>query len=118
MVEFRERVLGAAHSSTARSKKNLAATYNALGQHQDVLKLQLEAVEFSERVHGAKYLDTAASKNNLAVTYGALGQHQDALKQRLEVVEFSERVRGGRASIHCCQQGQPGGNVRRTWTAP
>ena len=88
---------------------NLAATYGALGRHQDALVLLEKVLAFRQRVLPQNHPEIGAaslrllisrltslvlgtSMSALAIAYSALGRHQDALALKEETLEFQRRV--------------------------
>ena len=98
---------------------NLAATYSALGRHEDALAMKERVLELRRRVLPEDHPDigeghawsgvaccgvivgrwlifcfrrAGLAMNNLARTYSALGRHADALAMQERVLEFDRRV--------------------------
>ena len=88
---------------------NLAATYGALGRHQDSLVLLEKVLAFRQRVLPQNHPEIGAaslrllisrltslvlgtSMSALAIAYSALGRHQDALLLKEKTLEFRRRV--------------------------
>ena len=91
-LKLGKEVLPADHPHIATSMNNLAATYGALGRHEEALRLKEETLAFRKRVLPADHPDIATSMNNLAATYGALGRHEEALRLQDETLAFRKRV--------------------------
>jgi tetratricopeptide (TPR) repeat protein len=66
-----ERVLGADHPNTLRSRNNLAMSYLAAGRTAKAISLLERTLADCERVLGADHPDTLASRDNLAMGYRA-----------------------------------------------
>jgi hypothetical protein len=66
-----ERVLGANHPNTLRSRNNLAMSYQAAGRTAKAIPLLERTAADCERVLGAKHPDTQAARANLAALTGA-----------------------------------------------
>ena len=73
---------------------NLAATYSALGRHEDALRVKERVAAAGLRVLGEDHPDYLTSLNNLASTYSALGRHEDALRVMERVAAARLRVLG------------------------
>ncbi len=91
---------------------NLAATYNALGRHQDALVLNEKTLEFQRRVLPQNNLSIGVmwlclliyltydltrsfvgiTMDNLATTYNNVGRHQDALVLQEKALEIQRRL--------------------------
>jgi hypothetical protein len=65
-----ERVLGADHPNTLRSRNNLAMSYQAAGQPAKAISLLERTIADCERVLGANHPDTKAARANLAALTG------------------------------------------------
>jgi tetratricopeptide (TPR) repeat protein len=66
-----ERVLGADHPNTLRSRNNLAMSYLAAGRTAKAISLLERTLADCERVLGADHPDTLAARDNLAMGYRA-----------------------------------------------
>jgi serine/threonine protein kinase/tetratricopeptide (TPR) repeat protein len=71
---------GPEHPETLKMMSNLANSYDALGQHDDALKLREETLALFKARFGPDHPDTLGSMNNLATSYSALGRHAEAFK--------------------------------------
>ena len=89
-----KRSLGYHHSDTLAAMSNLAATYSALGRHQDALLVKEEVLRANRKILGEGHLATLTSMNNLASTYLALGRHQDALYMQEGVLAARREILG------------------------
>jgi tetratricopeptide (TPR) repeat protein len=72
--------LGVDHGYTLRSMDNLANAYEALGQHDDALKLREEALALARAKRAPDDPETLGDMNNLAASYISLGRYAEALK--------------------------------------
>ena len=70
----RERVLGADHPDTLRSRNNLAGAYRSAGRLDEAIALYERTLADRERVLGADHPDTLTSRNNLAGAYQSAGR--------------------------------------------
>ncbi|NEC49805.1 tetratricopeptide repeat protein, partial [Actinospica acidiphila] len=62
----RERVLGADHPDTLRTRMDLAASYRGAGRMQEAVDLCEQVLADYERVLGTDHPDTLAARHNLA----------------------------------------------------
>ena len=69
----RERVLGADHPDTLRTRGRLAAAYRVAGRAAEAITLLEQNLADQERVLGADHPDTLASRDNLANAHRAAG---------------------------------------------
>ena len=90
----RERVLGADHPSTLRSRNNLANGYESAGRLDDAIPLLERTLADYERVLGADHPDTLTSRNNLASGYRSAGRLDDAIPLYERTLADRERVLG------------------------
>jgi tetratricopeptide (TPR) repeat protein len=72
----------------------LAANYSDLGNYQEALKLNKQALEMRQELFGEKHPDIATSLNSLGVTYRDLGNHQEALKLNKQALEMRQELFG------------------------
>jgi tetratricopeptide (TPR) repeat protein len=77
---------GPDHPDTLAVANNLANGYEALGRHDDALKLREETLALRRAGLGPDHPDTLASETNLAVSYERLGRPDDALRLREETL--------------------------------
>jgi tetratricopeptide (TPR) repeat protein len=59
---------------------NLAATYRALGRHEDALAMQERALEFLRRVRPPRHPDIAIYLHNMSSSYERAGVMQRAIE--------------------------------------
>jgi tetratricopeptide (TPR) repeat protein len=75
-------------------QNNLGNCYGYLGDHQEALRYQLQALEIRRELSGEKHPDTVSSLNNVGFTYRELGDHQEALKYLLQAFKISHKSFG------------------------
>ena len=73
-TEEAERLLGADHPDTLRSRNSLALAYHAAGRLNDATPLLEETLETRTRILGPNHPDTLASRRYLAKAYAAAGK--------------------------------------------
>jgi hypothetical protein len=71
-----ERVLGADHPNTLRSRNNLAMSYQAAGRTAEAIPLLERTLADCERVLGADHPDTRAARENLDALTGEPKRHR------------------------------------------
>ena len=89
-----ERVRGADHPSTLRSRNNLAMAYRAAGRTAEAIPLLERALADCERVLGTDRPDTRATRNNLAMAYRAAGRKAEAIPLLERALADRERMLG------------------------
>ena len=67
---------------------NLAATYGALGRHQDALVLQEKTLEFQQRVLPENHPDIGISCFNISSSYGRAGNFHSAIERAREALRI------------------------------
>ena len=77
-----ERVRGADHPSTLRSRNNLAMAYRAAGRTAEAIPLLERALADRERMLGADHPDTNAAREDLAALTGKPKRHRRVPAQR------------------------------------
>ena len=93
-TEEAERVLGADHPDTLRSRNNLALAHRAAGQLNEAIPLFEETLEAQTQILGPNHPDTLSSRNNLATAYQAAGRLNDAIPLFEETLEARTRILG------------------------
>ncbi len=71
-----ERILGADHPNTLRSRNNLAMVYRAAGRTAEAIPLLERTLADCERVLGADHPDTLVARENLAACTGEPNTHR------------------------------------------
>ncbi len=67
---------------------NLAATYSALGRHQDALVLQEKTLEFYRRVLPENHPDIGASCFNISLYYRQAGDFHRAIERARQALRI------------------------------
>ena len=93
-TEEAERVLGADHPDTLRSRNNLALAYRAAGRLNDAIPLHEETLEARTRILGPNHPGTLGSRNNLANAYQAAGRLNEAIPLHEETLTALTRFLG------------------------
>ena len=93
-IAVRERVLGAEHPDTLKSRNSLAGALFGQGKYPEAEKLYREVAAIDARVLGAEYRETLTSRNNLAETLRLEGRYADAEKENREILAIRERLLG------------------------
>ena len=93
-TEEAERVLGADHPDTLRSRNNLALAYRAAGRLNDALPLFEETLNAQTQLLGPNHPHTLTSRNNLALAYRAAGRLNDATPLFEETLTTREELLG------------------------
>jgi tetratricopeptide (TPR) repeat protein len=94
LVADQERVLGADHRDTLRSRNNLANAYQDAGRTAEAITLDEQTLADRERVLGPDHPDTLASRGNLAIGYHAAGRPAEAITLLEQTLADRERVLG------------------------
>jgi len=83
----RERVLGAAHPDTLRSKRHLAANLYKARNFTEAVRQQREIVTLCETHLGRRASDTIVALNDLANTTSMMGRYEEAVPIMLDAIE-------------------------------
>jgi tetratricopeptide (TPR) repeat protein len=67
---------------------NLAATYGALGRHEDALAMEESALEFRRRVLPPNHPDIATSLYNISLSYETAGDMRRAVECAREALDI------------------------------
>jgi len=67
---------------------NLAATYDALGRHQDALALKEKTLEFQRRVLPENHPEIGTSCFNISSSYGQAGDFHRAIEKAREALRI------------------------------
>jgi tetratricopeptide (TPR) repeat protein len=89
-----ERVLGADHPQTLRTRNNLALAYQAAGRTAEAITLLEQTTADRVRVLGADHPDTLATRGNLAGAYQDAGRTAEAITLHEQTLADQERVLG------------------------
>ncbi len=73
---------------------DLGTTYGLLGNYQEALKYQKQALEIRRQLFGELHPDTATSFNNVGSIYGDMGNHKEALKYQEQALEILRQLFG------------------------
>ena len=93
-TEEAERVLGADHPDTLRSRNNLALAHRAAGQLNEAIPIHEETLTALTRILGPNHPDTLISRNNLADAYRAAGRVNEAIPLFEETLEAQTQILG------------------------
>jgi tetratricopeptide (TPR) repeat protein len=94
LVADQERVLGADHPETLRTRNNLGIAYRAAGKMTEAITLFEQNLADQERVLGADHPDTLAGRNNLAIAYREAGRTAEAITLFEQTLTDVDRVLG------------------------
>jgi tetratricopeptide (TPR) repeat protein/predicted MPP superfamily phosphohydrolase len=73
---------------------DLGATYYQLGEFQQALEYDMQALEIRQQLFGEQHPDTASSMDSVGATYGELGDHKKALEYQLRALEIRKQILG------------------------
>ena len=89
-------VFGQVSPKTLTSMNNLAAVYNAQGEHKKVTALFVEIVALNQEMLGDKHLTTLVSEKNLAAMYQSQGVYDKAERLYKKVFDVRKELLGER----------------------
>ncbi len=95
LLAEQERVLGADHPDTMRTRNRLANAYRVAGRTDEAIRLYEQVLADRERVLGAEHPDTLGTYGNLAGAYWAEGRTDEAIRLIEQTLAAMERVLGG-----------------------
>lgn len=81
-------------ADTAKTLVLLAQIYNAVGQREKILPLNLRALQIREKVLGPNHIDTAESLNIIGTAYSNQGEHGKAIALYLRALAIREKNLG------------------------
>jgi len=81
-------------ADTAKTLVLLAQIYNAVGQREKILPLNLRALQIREKVLGPNHIDTAESLNIIGTAYSNKGEHEKAIGLHLRALAIREKNLG------------------------
>jgi tetratricopeptide (TPR) repeat protein len=94
VIQVQERVLGADHPDTLKSRNNLATGLRVQGKNDEAEQEHRAVLKIRERVLGAEHPDILANRNNLGTTLQAQGKSAEAEQEHRAVLKVQERVLG------------------------
>jgi tetratricopeptide (TPR) repeat protein len=94
LLAEQDRVLGADHPDTLRTRNSLAIAYREAGRTAEAISLYEQVLADQERVLGADHPDTLRTRNSLAIAYRLAGRTAEAISLHEQVLPHRERVLG------------------------
>ncbi|MEU1965839.1 tetratricopeptide repeat protein [Micromonospora sediminicola] len=89
-----ERVLGAEHPDTLRSRNSLAIAYRVAGRIDLAVAAHERSLDEVERILGRDHPEAWASRNNLAVSYRLAGRAEQAVTLLEQTLDEFDRILG------------------------
>jgi hypothetical protein len=89
-----KRRLGASEEDTLVVRNNLSNTYDALGRHEDALRMMRDVYSGTLKFKGEEHRDTLISANNYADSLLSLNRFEEAKSVLREVIPVARRVLG------------------------
>ncbi|HVF73207.1 MAG TPA: tetratricopeptide repeat protein [Chthoniobacterales bacterium] len=94
VTEAREKLLGAEHADTLRSRTRLAYALYRHGKYNEAIAQFRSIVALEERILGPTHPDTLLSRNGLAIALDNSGKPAEAEVEHRRILEIREKVLG------------------------
>ena len=94
LLDAQQRILGADHPNTLRTRGNLASLLGEAGQVEEASAQFRELLDAQQRILGADHPNTLGTRGNLASLVGKAGRVEEASAQFRELLEDQQRILG------------------------
>ena len=93
-----ERRLGASEESILVAQSNLAATYRAVGRHEEALRMRRDVYSGTVKLNGKEHAESIVECGNLVINLLELQRFEEAKRLLRNVIPVARRVLGNEHS--------------------